>query len=295
MSESQQSGWKQANGFMKIELDNIKPFAKGGTGECYRLSDDIILKLYYEDMPVKNIVNEKLGARSAFVAGVPTAISFMMVEVGNRKGVLYEMVQGKTLSELVEAEPSRAFELGGMLAEIGKTLHTAEVKADLPKATVPYRNALSMADYAPEATVRRISEFMDRIDKEIHYVHGDFQSNNIIISPNGPMLLDMGDFSIGSPLLDISNLYFNLFESPEALAEGRNTFNRMTHEEALAFWRGFEHSYFEGGKMHTQTKELLHKVKAIRKMGFERLYGLRLGGEQYCENIRQEVLTTFGE
>ena len=81
--------------FKPLELDGIQPFAKGGTGECYRLNEDTILKLYYEGFSSECILQEKDGARAALVAGVPTAISFDLVQVGNRQGVVYELIQGK--------------------------------------------------------------------------------------------------------------------------------------------------------------------------------------------------------
>ena len=40
--------------------------------------------------------------KNAFVAGVPTAISYDVVACGNRRGVLYEMLKADTLSKFIE-------------------------------------------------------------------------------------------------------------------------------------------------------------------------------------------------
>ena len=191
--------------FKTLDIGDLRSFARGGTGECYRLDEDTILKLYYEGFPESRILREKAGARAALVAGVPTAISFDMVKVGNREGVIYERVRGGTMSELVAQAPSRAGELGGVFAGIARALHAAPVvDAGLPRPTETIRAELSKITYAPQETLARIAAFMDDLDRENHYVHGDFHPNNIIMSDDGPMLIDMGSFSVGSPMFDLA-------------------------------------------------------------------------------------------
>ena len=222
--------------FRTVEIGDLRPFARGGTGDCYRLDGDTILKLYYEGFPEARILREKEGARAALVAGVPTAISFDMVKVGNREGVIYEGLSGKTMSELVSQHPTRAGELGGMLAGIALSLHDAPVKVTgLPRPTEPIRAELSKISYVPEKTMANIVAFMDKLDLEIHYVHGDFHPNNVIMTDDGPMLVDMGSFSVGSPMFDLATTYFSLFESPEATAGGCSAFNGLKSSVSSIF------------------------------------------------------------
>ena len=279
--------------FKTLDIGNLRPFARGGTGECYRLDEETILKLYYEGFPESRVLREKAGARAALVAGVPTAISFDMVKVGNREGVVYERVRGGTLSELVAKDPSQAGELGGIFAGIARSLHDAPVSdTGLPRPTEPIRTELSKISYAPEETVANIAAFMDDLDLESHYVHGDFHPNNVIMTDDGPMLIDMGSFSVGSPMFDLATAYFSLFESPEATAGGRSTFNGLTRGEAQAFWKGFEAMYF-GGAMDEAQAARLKRVTLLKKLRFESLYGSRFAPE-YCASIRREVLMIFG-
>ncbi len=279
--------------FKTLDIGNLRPFAKGGTGECYRLDEDTILKLYYEGFPESHILREKAGARAALVAMIPTAISFDMVKVGNREGVVYERVRGETISELVAKDPSHAGELGGVFAEIARSLHNSPVSdAGLPRTTEPIRAELFKISYAPEETVASIAAFMDDLDREKHYVHGDFNPNNVIMTDDGPMLIDMDSFSVGSPMFDLAMAYFSLFESPEAIAGGRSAFNGLTRGEAQVFWKGFEEVYF-GGAMDATQAARLKRVTLLKKLWFESLYGSRFAPE-YCESIRREVLMTFG-
>ena len=282
------------NSFKPISIGNLAPFAKGGTGECFRLDEDTILKLYYEGFPEERILQEKEGARTALVAGVPTAISFEMVQAGNRKGIIYEMAHGKTLAELIRENPERAEELGKVFAGIALTLHRAEVtRDDLPAVTAVIRQAAGKMAYVPAFVRERVFGFLAELDRDRHYVHGDYHPNNVIMTKDGPMLLDMGGFSVGCPLFDPATAYFSLFESPEAKQGGRSSFNGLTREEAGAFWKGFAEAYC-GGPASEQEKRMLRRIVLLKKMRFEILYGHRYSPE-YCRTIRDEVLSAFGK
>lgn len=280
--------------FRPISIDGLTSFAKGGTGECYRLDEDTILKLYYEDFPEERIIREKECARAALIAGVPTAISYEMVQAGNRKGIIYEMVRGKTIAEAIREDPSGAADMGRSFAQIARKLHQAEVrKPDLPGVTKAIRDAAGKVTYIPKGTRNQIFGFLDDLDRYSGYVHGDFHPNNVIITRDGPILIDMGGFSVGCSLFDPATTYFSLFESPEAKQGGINSFNGLDQEEARAFWQGFADEYFQG-TAGEEEKRLMEKIVLLKKLRFEALYG-HLFSPAYCKAIRDEVLSTFME
>lgn len=75
-------------------------------------------------------------------------------------------------------------------------------------------------------------------------MHGDYHPNNVIMTKDGPILVDMGGFSIGCPMFDLATCYFSLFEAPESHSGKRSSFNNLTQEEAGEFWKGVEEEYF---------------------------------------------------
>ena len=52
------------------------------------------------------IENEKKLAKLAFVAGIPTAISFDIVKIGNTFGSVFELLKAKTFNDLIKEKPS---------------------------------------------------------------------------------------------------------------------------------------------------------------------------------------------
>ena len=59
----------------QISIDGCPLIAHGVAGECYKLDDETVLKLYNENLSDDIAKKEKAYAKAAFVAGIPTAIS----------------------------------------------------------------------------------------------------------------------------------------------------------------------------------------------------------------------------
>lgn len=279
----------------EIRLDGLKAFAKGGTGECFRIEDDKILKLYYEGFPKERAFQEKKNAKTAFVAGIPTPISFELVTFEGRYGIIYEMINAKTMSEVLQINPDMAQEMGRQMAALAKTIHNARIKDwNFPKSTEKIAKSLPYAMYLGEAIRRNIEEFMASLDKCQGYVHGDFHSNNIMMVKDEMMLIDMGSFSIGSPLFDLAVLHFSFFDSPESSTGDISQFNGLKRSTREKVWDSFINEYFKESSKEERIEQMeqLDKVIALIKLRFEALYGSNVD-EEYCRGIRDEVLEKF--
>lgn len=278
--------------FKEISIDRLECIGKGGTGECYRLDEDKIIKLYYDGIPEERAVCEKECARTALTIGVPTAISYDKVRVGNRTGVIYEELRGYTLAEAICKQPERIAEYGTEFARIAHTLH--DVKGDFskfPKSTDVIRSEVSKIDYADSDTIARIYAFLDELDEYDSYVHGDFHLNNVMICDGESRIIDLGGFSVGCPMFDIATLYFQLFEAPEIKYGERSSFTGLTKEQHSLFWEAFISAYFEND---SYDLTLIKDVVLLKKLRFERLYPTKCNMPDYYESIRNEVCQRWG-
>jgi anti-anti-sigma factor len=77
----------------QLSVAGLEMIAKGANGECYKVDDETVLKLYYDYIDEASAAKEKTLAKKAFVAGVPTAISYDVVECGNRRGVCQNLIE----------------------------------------------------------------------------------------------------------------------------------------------------------------------------------------------------------
>ena len=89
----------------EISIEGCELIGKGGNGAVYGLDPETIVKVYYGDRnsPEKIDQNREVTKR-AFVQGVPTTIAFDMVRVGENYGVVYEMIDAKSLAQEIAAK-----------------------------------------------------------------------------------------------------------------------------------------------------------------------------------------------
>ncbi|MBQ3467039.1 MAG: hypothetical protein IJH21_01815 [Oscillospiraceae bacterium] len=76
----------------QIRVDGCEIIGRGAHAVIYKIAPDAVVKVYREDVPLERIKAEKSRARRALILGVPTAISFDIVKVGNHYGSDYELL-----------------------------------------------------------------------------------------------------------------------------------------------------------------------------------------------------------
>ena len=91
--------------FSRVSVEGCKIIGKGAKGTVYRVNPEIIIKVYNDPDCLDDIRREQELARRAFVLGLPTALSFDIVRVGDKFGTRFELLDAKSFSELIVEEP----------------------------------------------------------------------------------------------------------------------------------------------------------------------------------------------
>ena len=109
----------------KINLEKCEKIGAGGNGAVYRISEDEIVKVNFNPDTYEDLDKELVKAKEAFFLGIPTAISFDLVDCGEgRRGVVYEIIKSSTLGETIQKDPSRMEELTEKYIEQLNLLHS---------------------------------------------------------------------------------------------------------------------------------------------------------------------------
>jgi uncharacterized protein (TIGR02172 family) len=199
-----------------ISLDGAELISSGVCGDCYRLDAETVVKMYRDGVDPSVAEKEKESAKAAFLLGVPTALSYDVVTCGPRTGVVYEMIDAKLFSVIIRENPQKTTEYGRRLAEITKGLHAItgdpQVFPRLDEQLAGYiRN---MRPYLSAADVDFLLERLGAIPASDTFVHFDLHSSNIMIRNDEALIIDLGDFSLGSYFYDIGLVCF-IYGLPE--------------------------------------------------------------------------------
>lgn len=84
-------------------------------------------------------------ARKAFILGIPTAISFGIVSVGDKYEAMYELVDSETISSCIVRNPSQVEAYAKMMSELALTIH----------GTGQQRQTASLPEWSGSANISR--------------------------------------------------------------------------------------------------------------------------------------------
>ncbi len=265
----------------EMKTDGMEIIGTGFFGTVYKVDSETIVKVYENEDAIPMIENEKKMAKMAFIHGIPTAISYDMVKVGNGYGSVFEMLNSKTFNQMVIDEPEKIDEILIKYVDFLKLVHSKKFEDDnIPKAKDIFIGYIDIiADYFDENTVEKLRTFLTDLPYDNHVVHGDFQMKNVMISGDEPMLIDMDTLSVGQPIFDLQALFITYKAFPEDEPNNTMNFLGITTEMSDYIWDGVINNYYKTETKDQKDKEINH----IKLLGYIRFlfmlksYGLENG------------------
>ena len=227
----------------EISMAGLEFMSAGVCGECYRLDEETIVKVYNEGISADIAEQEKAFAKAAFVLGIPTAISYDVVTCGNRTGVVYEMLDAKLFSVIINNDLANIAQHGASLAQIVRTIHsTTADPAIFPNLKQKFVGYINQMDFCVSADdIAFLQAKLATIPEGNTCVHFDIHTSNIMIRDSEPVIIDMGDLSRGSYLFDIG-LLCTIYGIPElGICE---LATKIPTAKGVELWEHFLAQYF---------------------------------------------------
>ncbi|MDO5459419.1 MAG: phosphotransferase [Eubacteriales bacterium] len=192
----------------QIRVDGCEIVGRGAHGIVYKIAPDAVVKVYREDVPLERIKAEKSRARRALILGVPTAISFDIVKVGNHYGAVYELLDAESTDEYINSSRDHLESFIEMSTEMLKVIHAIDVGTDdLADMKADHLKWIgNVADLIGADAAEEIRDTVLAVPDSRKLLHGDFHMKNIIICRGEPMLIDMDTLSFGDPVFDLATM-----------------------------------------------------------------------------------------
>lgn len=193
-----------------LSVEGCELIGEGANGKVYRVDRDTIVKVYRKPDAIQEIHRERELARTAFVAGVPTAIPYDVVRIREGGyGSVFELLDATSYAGLLLKGEKTLDEVAGMSAQLLKTIHSRTARADLlpdmKKTAVGWIQFLQ--GYLPEKQRERLLELIGEIPDSLRMLHGDFHVKNIMLQNNESLLIDMDTLCCGDPVFELAAMY----------------------------------------------------------------------------------------
>ena len=265
-----------------ISVDGCEVIGQGANGKVYRIDDETIVKVYKNPDALPEIQRERELARTAFVLGIPTAIPYDVVRVGEGYGSVFELLNAKSFAKLLNDGVKTVDEIAELSVNLLKLIHGTEVKeGTLPEMKDQIMKWVTFLDgHLPAEQYDKLYSLVDAVPVSNMMMHGDCHIKNIMLMNGETLLIDMDTICTGNPIFELAQLHNAYVGFSEIDNEHIKSFLGIDYVTSNKLWHKILSLYLE-----TEDEERIQEVnskamligtarimrRAIRRLGEEEL------------------------
>jgi aminoglycoside phosphotransferase (APT) family kinase protein len=161
-------------------MSDLPLIGRGRDADVFDAGDGRVLRRY-RNAQAGSVEREALAMRHLREHGAPVPQVFS----ANGTDIVMERLHGPTMLDVLKAKPSRAASIGRQLKELHARIHSIAA-GDIQLPRFSDGNAI---------------------------LHLDLHPDNVIITPDGPMVIDWSNVALGDPLADVMNTWMLMVTS----------------------------------------------------------------------------------
>ena len=251
------------------KFNTLEQSGDGYTAVTYWTKDkDAMVKIYYEQIPTREVEKEKRYSVAAAKLGIPTPLSGDLLDIDGKTGIIFERIQNKvSFARAIANDPSRIEELAIRFAKLAKKLHSTICdKTVFPNAKESYVEYVKEFELFNDEEKEQVIKFiLDTPDADT-CLHGDFHYGNAIITgEDEELFIDMGDFSYGHPNFDLGTLWYFSHNEDEEMCD---KFFHTSHANLLKFYEIFIKEYFDNKLSLEEADNIFSRYSALTVLWF---------------------------
>ena len=173
--------------YRKLDISGCKIIGKGANGTVYRYNRETIVKVYKSDADLDEIKRERNLSRAAFVLGIPTAIPYDVVKVGDCYGSVFELLDAKSFDEL-------------MIEDLSNLEFVVKESVKIDWVSI-------LKGYLDEAEYSKLKRLIGELPDRDTIIHGDLHLKNMMLQKDETLLIDLDTMSAGHPLYELAFIF----------------------------------------------------------------------------------------
>lgn len=259
-----------------LDISECEKIGEGAYGIILKYGDDEIIKAYKQNSSIEKIEKERDLARQALIMGVPTAISFDIVKIGDYYGSVYELIDAKSMSNKLQENPQEVDKYVDQFNTLLKEINNIKVsKEEIPNAIDKVYVWLKDCEgHLDEAVISKLKDLIEDLKDSSNLLHFDFHTNNILIQNGEPLIIDMDTMCKGDPLFELVNIYITYVLFGATNPEMVENFLGIPYELATEFWNKFIRKYLKNPS-EDRVEQAMNKIKLLSNVRQLRHYARR--------------------
>lgn len=179
-----------------------QPIARGRTAEIYVWDESCVLKLFLPGFE-GGAQHEFDVAKAVTANGVPAPAVFHIITVQGRPGIVYARVDGESVAKRLSRQPWQVRAMGRLMADVHTAIHRASASG-LPSQREQMVRKIEQAPALSDAEKRQVLDRLNALPDAKQVCHGDFHPENMLLTTDGPQIIDWTDATLGHPYADVA-------------------------------------------------------------------------------------------
>jgi uncharacterized protein (TIGR02172 family) len=287
--------------FRRLSVEGCEVIGQGSNGKVYRLDPDTIIKVYKNPDSLPEIRHERELARAAFVKGIPTAIPYDVVRVGDGYGSVFELLSAQSFSKLLKKDPSQIDALVPPFIDLLKKIQSTDVEeGEMPNMKdVARKWCLFVQDYLSKEDGTKLLSLVEAVPDIHKMIHGDYHTKNVMMQKGETILIDMDTLAYGHPIFELAPMYLAFVGFGDLDDKDIEDFLGIPKAVAADFFHKSMEAYL-GTKDEKRIQEVADKASIIGYTRLLRRTVKRIGvgtpkGQPLIEHCQERIHTLLSQ
>ncbi|MDJ0769615.1 MAG: phosphotransferase [Ilumatobacter sp.] len=177
--------------------------AAGRTSDVYAYGAFAVVKVPRPEVPSHWAPMEAKFTAAVRQLGVPAPDVLDVVQVDDRPAIVFERIDGRSMWEHMLERPGDIPALSNLMAEVHRHILTAGLPTGVAGLVDRMCKKIAEVQHLPDTERQTAHASVTAMPRGAALLHGDLHPGNVLMSANGPVVIDWFDATIGHPVADV--------------------------------------------------------------------------------------------